>query len=284
MVECPNCGHVSHKNTLYHNNFIVPHGKAFADSFNMWDNGKEGNYWVDYMGNDEDGNGIGDDPYYVPGGGGQDRYPLMNPVDHTPPTVTIMFPNGGEILSGNITIKWSVTDNSDAYPICEIEYSDDAGITWRTLAMRISGSEYTWDTTHLVPREQYLLQITATDSAGNIGKDTVDGEFTIIHPPSVTIIKPSEGYLYVLDRAILPVLKTTVIIGKINVETAVSSAVGVDAVNFYINGNFKEEVGDSPYVWLWDENGIGKRTIKAVAIDTIGGIGSDKQETWIFNV
>ncbi len=284
MIECPDCGHYSHKNTLYHNNFIVPNMKAFSRSLNFWDNGKEGNYWIDYTGKDEDGDGIGDEPYNILGGGGQDRYPLMKPIDYIPPNVTIMFPNGGEILSGKVTVKWSVSDNCDSHPVCEIKYSDDAGINWHTIATRINGSEYEWDTTHLVPGENYFLQITATDNAGNMGKDAADGKFTVISPPSVTIIKPKDGYLYVLDRAILPLLKNTIIIGKILVEADASSEIGIDAVNFYIDGNFRKEVKESPYSWLWDEATVGKRSIKVVVYDNAGGMGSDEQETWIFNL
>jgi nitrous oxidase accessory protein NosD len=70
--------------TLYHNNFIdntfqvstryILYG---SDSF---DNGKEGNYWSDYTGEDANGNGIGDIPYIIDEAR-SDRYPLMVPFD-----------------------------------------------------------------------------------------------------------------------------------------------------------------------------------------------------------
>lgn len=34
---------------------------------NNWDNGVKGNFWSDYTGLNEDGVGIGDDPYHVTG-------------------------------------------------------------------------------------------------------------------------------------------------------------------------------------------------------------------------
>jgi len=64
-------------NTLYHNNFInnpSAHVLSFAPT-TIWDNGAEGNYWDDYTGEDQDGDGIGDTPYIDV----DDEYPLMEP-------------------------------------------------------------------------------------------------------------------------------------------------------------------------------------------------------------
>jgi len=77
-------------NVVHHNNFFknIEVAKAFDyDGGNQWDDGKEGNYWSDYEGVDEDGNGIGDTPYIITDGDGnptgQDNFPLMKPVDRT---------------------------------------------------------------------------------------------------------------------------------------------------------------------------------------------------------
>jgi len=50
-------------------------GLATTNLFD-WDNGTLGNYWIDYEGEDEDQNGIGDTPYVV-SYGYEDNYPLM---------------------------------------------------------------------------------------------------------------------------------------------------------------------------------------------------------------
>jgi parallel beta-helix repeat protein len=74
----------SNETILYHNNFISNEYTVYnLSSFNTrWDNGREGNYWSDYQGQDDGsagriaGDGIGDTeiPHL-----GLDYYPLMEP-------------------------------------------------------------------------------------------------------------------------------------------------------------------------------------------------------------
>ena len=83
--------HGASNNTIYENNF-VNNQKDMDDahsvlpiyeiSVNDWDNGSIGNYWSDYNGTDNDGDGIGDTPHFIYENN-QDNYPLMNPVDIT---------------------------------------------------------------------------------------------------------------------------------------------------------------------------------------------------------
>ena len=47
---------------------------------NVWDDGREGNYWSDYNSTDNDGDDIGDSSYVI-NENNQDNYPLTNPAD-----------------------------------------------------------------------------------------------------------------------------------------------------------------------------------------------------------
>lgn len=64
----------SSRNIVYHNNF-VGNDKAYDNGSNQWDY----NYWGDYTGLDTDGDGIGDEAYYIYPNG-VDNHPLMNPM------------------------------------------------------------------------------------------------------------------------------------------------------------------------------------------------------------
>jgi len=61
----------SGENNLHHNRFVENHNQAYLAGYdvesNLWHDppSLEGNYWSDYRGIDSDGDGIGEDPYYI---------------------------------------------------------------------------------------------------------------------------------------------------------------------------------------------------------------------------
>ena len=78
----------SSNNTVYLNNFIENLYQVYdpsqlsassMSSSNKWDNGSKGNYWSDYIGNDANGDGIGDTSYVI-NSNNKDNYPLMHQV------------------------------------------------------------------------------------------------------------------------------------------------------------------------------------------------------------
>jgi nitrous oxidase accessory protein NosD len=96
-----------YNNTLFNNS--ARNARVDSDVFNIWYNypNGTGNYWDDYYGPDNNGDGIGEVSYTV--GGVNDRYPLG--VFQQPPTVSSPSPSHlATGISRQPTLKVKVTD------------------------------------------------------------------------------------------------------------------------------------------------------------------------------
>lgn len=114
-------------------------------------------------------------------------------VSANPPSVSVTFPNGGEVLApGLYNITWTAND-LDGDPLkYTILYSDNNGTNWLPMAMDLEQTSYTWNTTALSPGSKYLVKVIATDGV-NTGEDVSDGNFTIAgHDVAVTNVTPSK--------------------------------------------------------------------------------------------
>ena len=71
----------SNENIIVRNNFILNAQNAWDNGDNIWDGEYPfgGNYWDDYNGTDNNGDGIGDISYNISGDSNQDHYPLIYP-------------------------------------------------------------------------------------------------------------------------------------------------------------------------------------------------------------
>jgi parallel beta-helix repeat protein len=112
-------------NVIYHNGLFNNGKNAYQEdcSDSKWDNDypSGGNFWDDYNGEDEDGDGIGDTPYIIRPDGDKDFYPLMEPFINTPPnTPTIEGPTRGKPgIEYNYTFASIDLDGDDVwYHLC----------------------------------------------------------------------------------------------------------------------------------------------------------------------
>lgn len=256
-----------------------------------------GNYWDDYTGTDTNGDSIGDTNLPYNGSGnirfGGDYLPVVF-IDNVPPEVEVSYPNGGEILNGTVAIHWNATDDKDPDLSIDIFYSNDSGVTWYMLAPNeTNDGEYLWNTSSFPEGSGYMIKVVAKDNAGNVGSDVSDGTFYIFRGvgpgPEVTLVKPVLGYLYFFDVPKARLFRNNAfIIGQITVEAEVTSTVGVDRVEFYIDDELMNITShgrsDGIYSWEWDEAVLFYHTITVVAYDDAGQSASVSLGVTIFNL
>ena len=104
--------------------------------------------------------------------------------DVTPPTVTVLVPNGGEVATGNtpFVVSWTATDTSGVARV-DLHLSLDNGATFTPVAENIGNAgSYNWFPANR-PATEAILRVIAIDNAFNSGHDDSDAAFIIVSPP-----------------------------------------------------------------------------------------------------
>jgi len=116
------------------------------------------------------------------GSGRINAYEALKVADPVPPEVTVIWPNGGEVLfiGYTYTILWEASDNV-GIAATDIDYSTDGGNTW-TDVVELEGNpeEYDWQVPG-PPTSEGRIKVTCFDFADNSGWDMSDSNFC---PPS----------------------------------------------------------------------------------------------------
>jgi hypothetical protein len=113
--------------------------------------------------------------------------PYLTPtttVDNTPPAVTVLTPNGGETLTGNLpfNVTWTASDASGIVAI-HIYQSIDGGLTYSPVVYGLQNTgSYAWTPANR-PTAAALVKVVAVDGAVNLNNDTSNSAFNIISPP-----------------------------------------------------------------------------------------------------
>ncbi|MGV8041198.1 MAG: hypothetical protein AB2L07_14360 [Thermoanaerobaculaceae bacterium] len=109
------------------------------------------------------------------------------------PTVAITYPNGGETLSGTATVRWTAAD-TDGDPLTyAVQYSHDAGSTWRAVATDLGSQTFDLDTALVPGGTACLVRVLASDGF-NTAQDASDAPFAVGRKgPEAHIASPADG-------------------------------------------------------------------------------------------
>jgi parallel beta-helix repeat protein len=170
----------SNNNIIYYNNFINNTQNAYDECNNIWNNVYPGggNYWEDYIGYDDDGDGIGETPYNISGGDNQDLYPLMKPFGENPPVANFYFFYETPL----VTFHSTAYDRDGEIISYEWDFGDGT-----TGTGKIVYHKYCEVGT-------YNVTLKVTDNDGLTGNITYSAIITMGNtPPEVEIYGPSQG-------------------------------------------------------------------------------------------
>jgi len=114
------------------------------------------------------------------------------------PVISLDYPVGGEVVTGDMQINWSASDVDDDPITITIDYRKGSG-TWTNIVNEIPNSgSYVWDTTTVDDGTNYRLRILAKDTAGKEALMTLGPTFEIRNDfdPTVTLTSPVGGELW----------------------------------------------------------------------------------------
>ena len=194
----------SNNNQIYHNNFINnDEDNAFDECSNTWDDDypSGGNFWDDYTGKDNDGDGIGDTPYSIDGGSNKDYYPFMKQSAWNQPPYQPSDPspeNGSTEVDVNADLYWTGGDPDDD-PVTHDIYFGDSNPPPKLVSNQ---SDFSYDPGTLNLSTNYYWKIISWDYLGASNESPLWNFTTssFLNNPPETPSQPSGptlGFVYI---------------------------------------------------------------------------------------
>ncbi|MEK6543681.1 MAG: hypothetical protein AABZ44_04520, partial [Elusimicrobiota bacterium] len=116
--------------------------------------------------------------------GNESALSLTSPVAMTnaSPTVTLVYPDGGETLSGTIALRWSAMDANPGDGLnVELRLSTSSGVSYDTLitsTLARGSTYYSWDSFQVPNAGTYRVRVRVVDDRGLIAEDVSASDFS----------------------------------------------------------------------------------------------------------
>ena len=206
--------------------------------------------------------------------------------DNIPPTATVK-PITPYLHTESFTIYATVNKNEEnaLSPISDVNlfyrWSNDnsSWSSWNIIGGGSEGSDgWSWYfDVNTMKSGYYQFYAKARDAADNnetndtIGKPEAWCKIEASTIPTVDIIRPKKGYLYINDeeKRALPFEKT-IVIGKITINAIASDPDRISKVEFWVNNELKFTDTEAPYTHTLDERKFGRCEITVIAYDKYG--------------
>lgn len=186
-------------------------------------------------------------------------FSIADNPDVTAPTLTLLYPAAGAQLTGNVTL---VIDAIDDIGVTQVEFFIDGNLV---ATDNTEPWEYNWNTAGY-STGSHVLFAKGYDAAGNIGTiistsvDVLDQSDTT--PPTITLLYPSPG---------------STIQGTVNVAVDAVDNVGVDSVQFFVDGILELTDFTEPWGFPWNTAPFDSGTVHTLymrGFDPSGNMGT----------
>ncbi|MEM1513778.1 MAG: C25 family cysteine peptidase, partial [Candidatus Thermoplasmatota archaeon] len=92
-------------------------------------------------------------------------------------------------------------------------------------------------------------------------------------PPSINVIKPMEGKIYIFGKEILEInAKFAIVIGRMKIEASADAT----KIELYIDNELKSISYENKFSWIWKEFSLGWHELKFIAYDEVGNKAEKK--------
>lgn len=201
-----------------------------------------------------------------------------NPIDETPPVVSLTAPADTAIVAGTVTVSANATDDSGVSFVKFYVNNEVIG--------EVTSAPYQllWNTDNELPG-WHTLKAEAVDSAGNIGVSQeimVYVEAPVVDEPVVDEPVVDEPVVDepVVDAVapfvtILSPLPGTSIVKHLQVDAVATDGAGVVRMEVYLNGALQTVRNSDTIYWRWNTNKApsGAYVVNVKAYDAAGNVG-----------
>ena len=188
------------------------------------------------------------------------------------PVLEISAPLPGTILSeNNVTIAWNAYEDDGEAMFFNVQYSHDAGETWRLIGQNIMGNSLTISRTNLIPGTKAYFRVWASDGLNTSMVELEDPVSVANSPPAVELISPADGGIWVLDQSIA---------FWASAEDPDAGSLPENQVRWY--SNLDGWLGDGENVTTAGLS-VGTHQITVFAFDQQGGVGVASLELTVYS-